>query len=383
MGFSGTKERTPAEGFLPGDLIKDELEARGWTQEDLAEIMGRTTTAVNEIIVGKRGITVETAKGLAGAFGTSAQFWLNMESAYRLSLEKSKPDIVVRKAILYGIAPIRGMIKRNWIEPSTNIEVLEQRLCEFFSIKDIVSMQPLRHTARKSTVELTPAQNAWLFRAKHLAEAVSVEQYTKAKLNVALKQLKTMLKDESNISLIPKILGKAGVKFLIIEPLPQSKIDGASFWVDGCPVVALSLRYNRIDSLWHTLMHELGHIRNEDGLNENRMVVDTDLFDNENDDQPYEKAADEFAVTFLVAREEMDDFIARTQPLYSKTKIVGFANRIEVHPGIVVGQLHHLGASNGGLDYSQNREMLVKIRHLIVSVALTDGYGQSLSINLN
>jgi HTH-type transcriptional regulator/antitoxin HigA len=173
------------------------------------------------------------------------------------------------------------------------------------------------------------------------------------------------------------------VKFLIIEPLPQSKIDGASFWVDGSPVIALSLRYDRIDSFWHTLMHELGHIRNEDGLNEGRMVVDTDVFDIGGDDQPYERAADEFAVQFLVPQEEMTDFVARTQPLYSKAKIVGFANRLQIHSGIVVGQLHHLGATNGGLDYSHNREMLVKIRHLIVAAALTDGYGQSLSANLN
>ena len=56
-------ERIPAEGFLPGDLIKEELEERGWTQEDLAEILGRTTASVNEIITGKRGITVDTFIG--------------------------------------------------------------------------------------------------------------------------------------------------------------------------------------------------------------------------------------------------------------------------------------------------------------------------------
>jgi len=86
------KERIPAEGFLPGDLVKEELAERGWTQEDLAEILGRTPSAVNEVITGKRGITVDTAKGLGEAFGTGAQFWLNMESAYRLSLERTRPQ---------------------------------------------------------------------------------------------------------------------------------------------------------------------------------------------------------------------------------------------------------------------------------------------------
>jgi len=377
------KERIPAEGFLPGDLIKEELEERGWTQEDLAEILGRTTSAVNEIITGKRGITVDTAKGLGEALGTGAQFWLNMESAYRLSLERTRPESVSRKAVLYETAPIRAMIKRNWIESSTNIEVLEQRLREFFGTSDLSQIPRLNCMTRKSTEELTPAQRAWLFRAKNLAMVVHAEKYTKSRLNMALERLKDMRANEADIRLIPKVLADAGIRLLIIEPFPQSKVDGISFWVNGSPVIALSLRYDRIDSFWHTLMHEIGHIKNEDGLIDNCIILDTDLFDEYKEDKPYEKAADEFAVNFLVPQMELNNFIARIQPMYSKSKIVGFANRIKVHPGIVIGQLHYRGKERGGLDYSYSREILVKVRHLITRSATTDGYGQILSVNLS
>jgi len=377
------QERIPAEGFLPGDLIKEELEERGWTQEDLAEILGRTTSAVNEIITGRRGITVDTAKGLGEALGTGAQFWLNMESAYRLSLERTRPESVSRKAVLYETAPIRAMIKRNWIESSTNIEVLEQRLREFFRTSDLSQIPPLNCMTRKATEELTPAQRAWLFRAKNLAMAVHAEKYTKSRLNMALERLKDMRANEADIRLIPKVLADAGIRLLIIEPFPQSKIDGVSFWVNGLPVIALSLRYDRIDSFWHTLMHEIGHIKNEDGLINNCIILDIDLFDEYNEDKPYEKEADAFAVNFLVPQKELNDFIARIQPMYSKSKIRGFANRIKVHPGIVIGQLHHLGKERGGLDYSYGREMLVKVRHLITGSATTDGYGQILAVNLS
>lgn len=78
-------ERVPAEVFPPGAFIREELEARGWTQRDLAEILGRPLSAINQIILAKRGITPKTAQELAAAFGTSAQFWLNLETAYRLS----------------------------------------------------------------------------------------------------------------------------------------------------------------------------------------------------------------------------------------------------------------------------------------------------------
>ena len=56
--------RVPAEVFLPGEFIRDELEARGWTQTDLAEVLGRPFRLVNEILQGKRAITPETARGL-------------------------------------------------------------------------------------------------------------------------------------------------------------------------------------------------------------------------------------------------------------------------------------------------------------------------------
>ena len=75
----------PAEVFPPGEFIRDELEERCWTQSDLAKIMGRSQPAINEIISGKRSITPETAIALGSAFGTSAELWLNLESAFRLA----------------------------------------------------------------------------------------------------------------------------------------------------------------------------------------------------------------------------------------------------------------------------------------------------------
>lgn len=374
------KERRPAESFPPGDFIKDELDERGWTQDDLAEIMGRPLPLVNQLVTGKRGITPETAKGLGEAFDTGAQFWLNLQSAYQLFRNDALVENVGRRSRLYGIAPVRLMVKRNWIEASTNIEVLEQRLREFFGTPDLEKIPSLPCMARRGNAgDLTPAQKAWLFRAKNLARAVHAERYSKRRLGDAIAQLKTMLASEADIRKVPKTLAGAGIKFLVIEPLPQSKIDGISLWIDGTPVIALSLRYDRIDSFWHTLIHELGHIKNEDGLKDSRIVVDTDLFDESDGNKPiHEQLADDFAVSLLVPQDELDNFVARTYPLFSRAKISGFANRIRVHPGIVLGQIHHRYN-----NYSLGREMLVKVRHLIISSALTDGYGQTLPANLN
>ena len=54
-----------AEIFPPGEMLKDELEARNWSQTEFAEIIGRPVRLINEIIAGKKAITPETAVQLA------------------------------------------------------------------------------------------------------------------------------------------------------------------------------------------------------------------------------------------------------------------------------------------------------------------------------
>ena len=66
---NSVRNRVPADAFAPGEFIQEELEERGWSQTELAEILGRPPAAVNQIIKGKRSITLSTAKELAAAFG--------------------------------------------------------------------------------------------------------------------------------------------------------------------------------------------------------------------------------------------------------------------------------------------------------------------------
>src|SRR5688500_13343394 len=92
------KLRKAAEVFPPGDYIREELEARGWTQADLAKIIGRTQPAVNEMVTGKRGITPESALALAAAFGTSAEFWMNLEMMYALAHAEADVKSIRKRA---------------------------------------------------------------------------------------------------------------------------------------------------------------------------------------------------------------------------------------------------------------------------------------------
>ena len=321
------------------------------------------------------------AKSLGEALETSAQYWMNLQSAYRLAQSEPQNEHIARRSKLYDKAPVRLMIKRNWIEGSANVDVLEKRICDFFGIKDVgQNPELIPYASRKSTAyaETTSVQLAWLYRAYRLAKAVNVARFDRARLDEALSRLRLLLPNPEEVRVIPKILSEFGIRFLIVEPLPQSKIDGVTFWLGDSPVVALSLRYDRIDYFWFTLSHELaGHVRNGDGK-EMEPVLDVDLFERRDEaDRPEcEIEADRSATEFLVPQNELDDFVARVSPLYSKDRILGFASKIHVHPGIVVGQLQH--PSRGELTYAQHREMLVRVRDIITKATLTDGWGYTL-----
>lgn len=377
----------PAEVFAPGEFIKDELVARGWRQEDLAEIMGRSPKVVSEIISGSTGITPETAEGLSGAFGTTAQLWMNLEAAYRLALSGQGDPDVARRAAIYAKAPIRAMVKRHWIEHSDDVDVLEHRLLHFLEIDRLDAEPVLAVAARKSTPydTLTSAQEAWLFRAKHIAPAAPASSFSMASFTRCVRDLRSLAANAEDVRRVPRALADLGVRLVIVEPLPNTRIDGACLWLDDrSPVVVLSMRYERIDWFWFTLMHELlGHVPERRAHGGIRVSLDLDLVGEEprtaGARPESEKTADRLAAEFLVPKSELDSFIARVGPFYSRKRIEGFALCQKVHPGIVVGQLQHHGA----VPYTHNREMLVKIRSLITPAALTDGWGHSLPANLS
>ncbi len=76
----------PFKQIPPGEILEEELNARGWTQTDFAKITGKPLQSINEIIAGKKAITSETALIFSEAFGTSLDFWLNLQAAYMRDL---------------------------------------------------------------------------------------------------------------------------------------------------------------------------------------------------------------------------------------------------------------------------------------------------------
>lgn len=368
--------RTPAEVFRPGDLLADELVARDWSQTELAEILGRPPRVVNEIIAGKRAITPETAMGLAAALGTSAQFWMNMESSYQLSKAHIADQEVSRRAKLYGTFPVKELLKRGWIEASENIDVLEQRFFQFFDMETWTSKPTFTHAAKSTTYEgTTVLKLAWLNRAKYVAKAVSAGKYSESLLRDAIKELRACMENVEEIRKVSSILSKVGVRLVIVEHLAGSKMDGACFWLtNSSPVIALSLRFDRVDNFWFVLFHEIDHVLNGEGKGDDPIyeIVQWNLEGLAQNEMRANQAAGEHCIP----SGELEGFIARVNPLFTKQAVIGFARRIHVHPGIVVGQLQYRGL----IPYSYHKEMLEKVRTIVTTSVLVDGFGNKISL---
>jgi HTH-type transcriptional regulator/antitoxin HigA len=367
-----------AEPESPGDALRRFLSERQWTQDELAAITGRTRPAINEIMSGRRGVTAEMAVALATAFGTAPGYWLQLDAAYRLAhVDTGEAEGIRQRARLYDLAPVKDMQRRGWISSdSKSLPDLERELKKFFGVESLEVEPRIGAATRKSDIgePLTPSQRAWCFRVRQLAHAQVVSEYREDRLSQCAEELRKIAAHPQEAYKVPEALAKYGIRFAAVEPLPSSRVDGVAIWLDSSsPVIGMSLRYDRVDSFWFTLFHELTHLKYRDeapldgDLTDTMasvLVVPTDI----------ERRANEEAAASLVPKTEMDSFVLRVGPLYSKDRIIRFANRIKIHPGIVVGQLQR----RKEIGYSANREMLAKIRHFITPAAVTDGWGSSI-----
>lgn len=363
----------------PGAHLAYQLERRGWHQVDLAFILGTSPSTVNNLISGRKIFTAPISKALAEAFGFPPDHFLILQSQYNLSIAEELPIDLQRRAQLQRQYPLREMIRRGWIEgDEEGGPSLEDRVTRFFGVNSIDEVPHIGHAAKKTGDEsdIPATQLAWLFRVCRLAEEMAVQPYSRQRLSDSIDEMRSFLVAPSEIRRVPKLLADAGVRLVIVEGLPGGKIDGVCTWLDNQnPVIAMSLRFDRIDNFWFVLRHELEHVLNCDG--QKRPIVDEDIDPVATDIPAEELRANEAAADFCVPAKKMDSFYRRKYPLFSRRDVQAFAQINQTHPGLVVGQLQHRTQK-----WSFLREMQVKVRHIITTTALSDGWGNVIPVYL-
>ena len=376
-------EFVPAEVFPPGQYIRDELSARGWTQTDLAEVMDRPVQTISQIVQAKKRVTEETAKELEAALGIEAEFWLRIESAYRLRHGEPAPSAIAQRAEIRRRVPLRLMVARGWITPTADVSELRRHVEDYLGAP-LQERMPFAMAAMQTAYdkELSPEQEVWLLRAKKLAETMMVPPYSNAKLSGCIQKFSALRMNAEDVRHVPKLLADAGVRFVVIERLPGLGIDGVCFWLENGtkPVIGMSLRHDRIDNFWFVLRHECEHVLR--GHGKDGAIVDNDL-DDPREVTEQERVANAAAAEFCVPTELMQSFMVRKGPLFTDMNIQQFASANGLHSGLVAGQLRKR-LSRGPLGekaWKMFTSHLERVRHFVVGTALVDGFGSPLQLD--
>src|SRR5262249_12763870 len=155
-----------------------------------------------------------TAKALAESFGTSAEFWMNLESAYQLAKVKADDAAVAHRARLLTLAPVKEIVKRGWIRDVADPTALKTELEKFFEVTDLSDTPDLRFAARTSIpyAELSSAHRSWLCRARKLARAVAAAPFHPETFRKRLPELHELVTSEHDIRRVPKVLADLGIK---------------------------------------------------------------------------------------------------------------------------------------------------------------------------
>jgi HTH-type transcriptional regulator / antitoxin HigA len=133
-----------------------------------------------------------------------------------------------------------------------------------------------------------------------------------------------------------EMLREHGIILVIEAHLPKTLLDGAAFLLSGgIPVIALTLRHDRIDNFWFTLLHELGHVFMHFNRGLQDGFIDDDL--GESRISEIEREADDFARNKFIPDEAWSNSVVRFTR--SESAIRKFAASLKIHPGIVAGRL--------------------------------------------
>ena len=329
----------------PGEVLEEELEARGMTQKELAARLGRPAQAINEIIKAKKAITPDTAIGLERVLGIDADFWTNFEATYRMTLARNREqeDLTANLHWL-GSYPIKDMIKRGWIEA---VRDKPSRLKALLSFLGMSTAEPKAYQAavgfritEAAQRQVSPGALAvWLRKGELDAQEISTADYDEDAFCNALTKIREMTEQPPGefIPAMSALCAEAGVAFCMVRELPKSGANGATRWLtDRKALIQMSIRNKWADIFWFTFFHEARHLMKD--RTQRRILIDG-LGDP--DMAEIEAEADRFARDFLIAPEDWQRFC--DEGLFTSASVQEFAKSVGIAPFIVVGRLQKEG----------------------------------------
>jgi len=314
------------------------------TQSELANRMGRPLQMVNEIIKGKKSITSTTALELEDVLGIPSHIWLGLENQYQIVLAKQKElELMQKETKLVSNFPYADLVKSGFVKETRKAIEKVDELKRFFEVAKLVQIPQVKAyqpAFRVSSVGNISHESiaSWLQAGRIKAKEIQTDKFDKKRLKEQLETLKNLMNlEDINKSLkkLQKILNSCGIALVLLPHFKNTKVNGATFWLDNDKaVILMSLRGGFSDVFWFSFFHEIGHIV----LHPKREVF---LEDGYSDDKLkiQENEADNFARELLIKDKLFNTFIENGD--FTKNSILAFAKEQNIKTSIVVGRLMH------------------------------------------
>lgn len=314
----------------PIEAIRFRMEQQKLTPRDLIPYMG-SRSKVSEVLSGKRPLTLSMIRALHSGLGIPASVLIQ---------EKDQNE---EAHIDWDRFPIKQMIALGWIPTPKGTVRSEEILRPFFAAVGDLKPQAILY---RSSIHVRSARSmddyalaAW--SARVLARASVSPPVVKYKPGIltddCLRKVAQLSVSDTGPLLGRDFLKDNGIQLVVERHLPRTYLDGAVIMTNKLqPVIGLTLRYDRIDNFWFTVMHELAHL----ALHlDNESDIFYDDLDIEGDEDPREREANQLAGEALIPQETWNKSPASR--LRSPVAAEHLAKQLQIHPAIVAGRMQH------------------------------------------
>ena len=329
------RQTVPPVKADPIESILFRMDQMQLTRKDLEKYIG-SISKVSEVLTRKRPLSLPMIRRLNQGLGIPADILIEDVAA-----------VEEDPAIDYTRFPLKEMMDRGCFG---DFKGSAQKLKDY--AEDLVTnfMRNLLPKQMGPTFFRAPLQQrgdrqaddmairAWqLCVLRSAREVSSVREYKKDIITPAwLRELAKLSVFNESPKLAKEHLARHGISLVIEKHFKRTFLDGAAM-LDGSgrPIVALTLRHDRIDNFWFALMHELAHVAMHLTPDNSFFIDDLDR----TNPQSVEAEADAMAQEALIPKKSWE--VAKVRKTLSSEDAIAFAEEIGVHPAIVAGRLRH------------------------------------------
>lgn len=327
----------------PIEAIEFRMQEQGLRQVDLVPMLG-SRSRVSEVLSRKRPLTVAMIRAISTGLGIP----LDILVAERNSEKANNSDVMASSEPKFDWEkfPIKEMRRRGWINLPVHSAEVEKAAADSVKIflaslgEHQLESALYRRTFRGENLDEKAFYSTLAWTGRVISRAKEVEhtlpsfqpQSITEEFFVKLAQLSV---HQDGPLLAVEELAKKGIALVIEPKLPNTLIDGAALMSEcGMPVIGLTLRYDRVDYFWFTLLHELAHVWKHLTESEEGFI---DRVENSAPSQLVEKEANRIARDALIPRaiwKRSSAYLHQT-----KNAILELASQLKIHPAIVVGRI--------------------------------------------